>query len=463
VSPPSSRSPSPFAAASARPSKSSTSTRPHRRGQRAAQRVRPRRRGSGPLGGGRGGRGGRASDDPGPLAGVPFGVKDLENCEGMPTTFGSLPFAGRGPVSHDDLNVARLRARVRSRSARRPARVRHVELHQDQGLRRHSQSLGHQPHPGGSSGGTSAASLPGSSRSAPPPTVVDRFAFPRRHRTRRAQVQSRRIPLRDRRATRLGARSLTTTVADTARISTYSPVPRPGPRVVATALVRYEDAIEHTEVRGLRARWSLDLGFALVDPEVAELTEAAARSLADAAGLELDDEPVVLRTVRTWLTTGAIGLWLDIEPDMWPSRADDFTLYVRQSLEQTEGTTLPKYVGRSRRVSNSSTTVRASSTRSTSCCARPPQCRFAAEGPRRRHRWRRDEAAGDVDAVSRCSQTSVGTRRRQCPQDDVGRVCRSACRSSAAVISTRCHCGRRIFEQANPWPASPRPRKKVGY
>jgi aspartyl-tRNA(Asn)/glutamyl-tRNA(Gln) amidotransferase subunit A len=28
---------------------------------------------------------------------------------------------------------------------------------------------------------------------------------------------------------------------------------------------------------------------------------------------------------------------------MWPARADDFTLYVRQSLEQTEGTTLPKY------------------------------------------------------------------------------------------------------------------------
>jgi len=49
-------------------------------------------------------------DDPGPLAGVPFGVKDLENCAGMPTTYGSVPFAGRGPVAEDDLNVARLRA-----------------------------------------------------------------------------------------------------------------------------------------------------------------------------------------------------------------------------------------------------------------------------------------------------------------------------------------------------------------
>jgi aspartyl-tRNA(Asn)/glutamyl-tRNA(Gln) amidotransferase subunit A len=108
--------------------------------------------------------------------------------------------------------------------------------------------------------------------------------------------------------------------------------------------VRYEDAIESTDVRWLRARWSLDYGFAVVDPEVAEIAESSARALASAAGLVLDEEPIVLTDpVRAWLTTGAIGLWLDIEPDMWPARADDFTLYVRQSLEQTEGTTLKKY------------------------------------------------------------------------------------------------------------------------
>ena len=37
-------------------------------------------------------------EDPGPLAGVPFGVKDLEDCRGMPTTHGSLLFKGRPPV-----------------------------------------------------------------------------------------------------------------------------------------------------------------------------------------------------------------------------------------------------------------------------------------------------------------------------------------------------------------------------
>ncbi len=45
----------------------------------------------------------------GPLAGVPFGVKDLENVAGMPTSFGSSVFAGR-IAKEDSVQVARLRA-----------------------------------------------------------------------------------------------------------------------------------------------------------------------------------------------------------------------------------------------------------------------------------------------------------------------------------------------------------------
>src|ERR687897_1308747 len=51
-----------------------------------------------------------AGRDPGPFAGVPIGVKDLEDCAGMPTTHGSLAYAGRGPVAADSIHVARLRA-----------------------------------------------------------------------------------------------------------------------------------------------------------------------------------------------------------------------------------------------------------------------------------------------------------------------------------------------------------------
>ena len=49
-------------------------------------------------------------EDPGPLAGVPFGVKDLDDCEGMPTTKGSLWFKGSAPAVADAIHVARFRA-----------------------------------------------------------------------------------------------------------------------------------------------------------------------------------------------------------------------------------------------------------------------------------------------------------------------------------------------------------------
>src|SRR5262245_62424080 len=45
-----------------------------------------------------------AGRDPGPFAGVPIGVKDLEDCGGMPTSYGSLPFAGREPVAEDSIH-----------------------------------------------------------------------------------------------------------------------------------------------------------------------------------------------------------------------------------------------------------------------------------------------------------------------------------------------------------------------
>ena len=48
-------------------------------------------------------------DELGPLAGVPFGVKDLEDCAGMPTTRGSRWFAGGRAKATDAIHVGRLR------------------------------------------------------------------------------------------------------------------------------------------------------------------------------------------------------------------------------------------------------------------------------------------------------------------------------------------------------------------
>lgn len=48
-------------------------------------------------------------EDAGPLAGLPLGVKDLEDVAGLPTTFGSVPFKNNVPKA-DSVQVARLKA-----------------------------------------------------------------------------------------------------------------------------------------------------------------------------------------------------------------------------------------------------------------------------------------------------------------------------------------------------------------
>src|SRR5580698_2008226 len=51
-----------------------------------------------------------AGRDPGPLAGIPFGVKDLEDAAGFVTTRGSALFADGAPAEHDSVLVGRLKA-----------------------------------------------------------------------------------------------------------------------------------------------------------------------------------------------------------------------------------------------------------------------------------------------------------------------------------------------------------------
>lgn len=49
-----------------------------------------------------------AGKDPGPLAGIPIGIKDLEDAAGYVTTFGSPAFAGQAPATSDSILVMRL-------------------------------------------------------------------------------------------------------------------------------------------------------------------------------------------------------------------------------------------------------------------------------------------------------------------------------------------------------------------
>ncbi|MGD9751629.1 MAG: amidase [Acidimicrobiia bacterium] len=97
-------------------------------------------------------------EDPGPLAGVPVGVKDLEAVEGFVTTFGSALRAGDAPASADCVHVARMRAAgaiIVGKTNTPEYGHKGMTDNPVFGETRNPWSLAHTP--GGSSGGTAAA------------------------------------------------------------------------------------------------------------------------------------------------------------------------------------------------------------------------------------------------------------------------------------------------------------------
>ena len=96
--------------------------------------------------------------DPGPLAGIPIGVKDLEDAQGFRTTQGSVLFADAPPATHDSEMVARLRqagcvviGKTNTPEFGWTSRTENSLF----GLTKNPWNLDHSP--GGSSGGSAAA------------------------------------------------------------------------------------------------------------------------------------------------------------------------------------------------------------------------------------------------------------------------------------------------------------------
>ena len=96
--------------------------------------------------------------DPGPLAGIPLGVKDLEDAQGFRTTQGSVLFANSPEASSDSALVARLRragcvviGKTNTPEFGWTSRTENALF----GLTRNPWNLDHSP--GGSSGGSAAA------------------------------------------------------------------------------------------------------------------------------------------------------------------------------------------------------------------------------------------------------------------------------------------------------------------
>ncbi|MBV9410306.1 MAG: amidase [Acidimicrobiia bacterium] len=287
-------------------------------------------------------------DDPGPLAGVPFGVKDLEDCAGMPTSHGSLLYKGRSPVSDDSVHVSRLRAAGAvpiGKTASPEFGITAFTHTKAWGTTRNPWNPTRTP--GGSSGGSAAAV---SSGMVPFCTASDGGGSTRIPAAFSGLVGLKpsfgRIP-HERSAPSetscFGA--LTTTVRDAARHLDVTAGPHDLDRAsLPPPDTKYERAIEELDVRGLRAMWSPDMGYAVVVPEVEDLTRAAAEALFDAAGLQRVERPFSPSSpMRTWLSSGAADMWLDLEEGMWPGCADDLTGLVRASLRRTAEWTLPRY------------------------------------------------------------------------------------------------------------------------
>jgi aspartyl-tRNA(Asn)/glutamyl-tRNA(Gln) amidotransferase subunit A len=139
--------------------------------------------------------------------------------------------------------------------------------------------------------------------------------------------------------------ALTQTVRDSARHLDVTAGPDDRDRTsLPDSGVCYERAIEELDTRGLRAIWSPDLGYARVDPEVLEITQSAAMALIESAGLEhLDRRVELTEPVKAWLGAGAIDIWLHLDNEDWPDRADELVPHVRRSFEATEHLPVPVY------------------------------------------------------------------------------------------------------------------------
>ncbi|HEY1740251.1 MAG TPA: amidase, partial [Acidimicrobiia bacterium] len=284
----------------------------------------------------------------GPLAGVPFAVKDLEHCAGMPMTKGSRWYAGGPPDTFDDIHVSRLRAAGAvpfAKSTTPEFGTWAYTASPALGVTRNPWAADRTP--GGSSGGTAAAVAAGV---MPFGTASDGGGSIRTPASFTGlpglKPSYGRIPTLA--VTHLSQNavvgSLATTVADTALLldvmsgpSRYDRTSLPAPGV------RYADAVESLDVRGMRAAWSPDLGFAIAEPAVLEVCDAAMRRLVDAAGLELVDLPVKFDDfISVYVRIEGVDQWVGLPAGLYPERADELDPTVRPGWDAAVNVTAPK-------------------------------------------------------------------------------------------------------------------------
>jgi aspartyl-tRNA(Asn)/glutamyl-tRNA(Gln) amidotransferase subunit A len=265
----------------------------------------------------------------GAFAGVPIGVKDLEDCAGMPTSHGSLLFKGGPAATRDSIHVARLRRAgvvpVGKTAAPEFGAI-HFTRSKAWGVTRNPWNL--ERTPGGSSGGSAAAVAAGV---VPMATASDGGGSTRIPGSFSGLVGMKpsygRIANRNASPSQTAVKGvMTTNVRDAARHLDVTSGPDDEDRTSLPARdgLSYEALMDTLEVAGLRVGWTDSLGFAPCDPEVKDLARSAATELIEAAGLlEREVEIRLTDPVKVWMGSGLLDLWVDLEKGMWPDRSDE--------------------------------------------------------------------------------------------------------------------------------------------
>jgi aspartyl-tRNA(Asn)/glutamyl-tRNA(Gln) amidotransferase subunit A len=287
-------------------------------------------------------------DELGPLAGVPFGVKDLEDCAGMPTTRGSRWFANTPSKTVDSIHVARLRAAGAipiGKTATPEFGAWAYTASPLLGVTRNPWDPSRTP--GGSSGGSSAAVSAGM---VPFCTASDGGGSIRTPAAFTGLVGLRatygRIPTFG--DTHLAQNAvvgcLTTTVADTALLLDVMAGPDGRDRTcLPPPTDRYLEALGQLDLSGLRVAWSKDLGFAVVDPEVAATCEQAARRFASATGAVMVERPVMLDDYTlTYAYVEGVDKFVGIDRTLWETRLDELDPLCAPAWKHLSRRTLPE-------------------------------------------------------------------------------------------------------------------------
>jgi aspartyl-tRNA(Asn)/glutamyl-tRNA(Gln) amidotransferase subunit A len=270
--------------------------------------------------------------DPGLLAGVAVLVKDMEDVAGWPTTEGSLVFKDR-LAAEDSTQVARLRAAgavLVGKSATSEfgfVAYTSTKLH---GTTRNPWNL--ERTPAGSSGGSAAAVAGGL---VPIATGGDGGGSIRIPASYCGLVGMKgsfgRIPRGPR--TSFGQLAavkgaLARSVRDAARWYDVTSGYHPRDAFSLPRQEGWEAGLGTRGVEGLRVAVSIDLGNAVVHPEVRQIVSEAADVLVEAAALKrVDIEVKVPENGIAWASAGLPSLVADLEAH-WPEREQEFTMEI---------------------------------------------------------------------------------------------------------------------------------------